>query len=109
MFRYQPMILGIGLACSAFLSAGCDSGKIKTETIEVKDQDPLKQAIKMLENYAKGQPVTSEVTSYDYLVESVKKVDPTKGEILKKGLEDLKKNPTNPGPRAKKLLKDLGN
>ena len=96
------------MACFAVLSAGCDSGKIKTETIEIKDQDPLNQAIKMLEKYAKGQQVTSEVTSYDYLIDQVMKVDPAKGEILKKGLEDLKKTPANPGPRAKELLKKLG-
>jgi len=92
---------------AAGLTAGC-GGAVKEETIEVKPQDPMLQVKNTLSNYAKGQPVTSEVTSYDYMVNEVRKVDPAKADILKAGLDDIKAKPKNPGPRAKELMKKLG-
>lgn len=103
MLRYLPLVLAL-----AFISfVGCGPS-IKEETIEVKaSNDPLQPARSLLEGYAKGQPVTSEVTSYEKLVEDVRKVDAKRADILQQGLEKIKKTPNNRVSIAKDLLRKL--
>jgi len=87
--------------------AGCSP--VKEEQITVKPQsDPLKSARSLLEGYANGQPMTSEVTSFPKMVEDVRAVDPVKADILEKGLNDLQKSAPNARPaKARELLKKL--
>jgi len=94
-----------GLAVAG-LALGCGD-KPKQETIEVK-YDPMEQVRGTLERYAKGQPVASEATSYDHMVEEVRKVDPAKADILKAGLDDIKNTKGSPAAKAKELMKKLG-
>ncbi len=55
--------------------------------------DPLASAKTALQRYADGQPLGSEVTTFDFMVEELKKVDPAKADILKEGLEGIKATP----------------
>ena len=90
---------------AALVVTGCGpSGRVQEETIEIK-ADPLKQARNLLEGYAKGQPLGSEVTSYDYTVAEVRKVDQKRADILEKGLAELKqtKGPAT-ATKARELL-----
>jgi hypothetical protein len=89
------------------VATGC-GGRVKEETIEVKDHDPMKQVKATLLNYVNGMPLASEVTSYDYMVEDVRKVDPAKADILKAGLDDLKQTKGSPAAKARTLLRKLG-
>lgn len=91
----------------AGIAAGC-GGPVKEEMIEVKKQDPMVQVKATLLNYVNGQPLASEVTSFDFMIEDVRKVDPAKAEILKAGLEDLKTTKGSPATKARALLKKLG-
>jgi hypothetical protein len=94
--------------CVVVLAVGCDSGIRPEETIEVKQPDPMLQVKSTLQNYVNGQPVTSEVTSYDYMVAKVRKVDPAKADILKTGLDEIKNSPAGAASKAKSLMKKLG-
>jgi len=87
--------------------SGCDSQKPKVQTYEVKAPDPVAEAKAILQNYANGQPVTSEAESFPDLVKRVKAVDAAKGDILEQGFKDILAKKNNPGPTAKELLKKL--
>lgn len=63
---------------------------VQEQTIKVAQPDAMNQVKSTLQNYVNGQPLTSEVTSYDYMVNEVRKASPEKAEILKAGLDDLK-------------------
>lgn len=97
------LLVAISLAS---FTAGCG---VREETIKVPQADPLDQVRATLQNYANGQPLTSEVTSYDYMVGEVRKSSPAKADILKAGLDDLK---TASGAalktKAKALMAKLG-
>ena len=105
MSRFTIVVaaLAVGLA-----AAGCGH-PVKEEQIEVKpSNDPLFMARNTLQQYANGQPMGSEVTSFPHMVEEVRKADPAKADILEKGLADLQKS--SPGSRpgkAKELLRQL--
>ena len=105
MNRIHRLLVGFALAG---ICIGCGGQGVKEETIAVKKQDPLLQVKQMLQNYVKGQPLASEVTSYDFLIEDVRKVDAAKADILKAGLEDLQKVKGSPAQKARELLKKLG-
>lgn len=95
------------LAAVACCAPGCTGG-VKQETIVVKEQDPMLQVRATLLNYVRGQPLASEVTSYDFMVEALRKADPAKADILKAGLDDLKKVKGSPAPKARDLMRRLG-
>lgn len=103
MFRFRFLTLGVFFLV---LTLGCGFAKKKAE-IEVKE-DPLVNARAVLERYANGQPMTSEVTSFPKMVEDVRAVDAAKASILEKGLEDLKKASASArAAKAKELLSQL--
>lgn len=95
-------------ACAAlfFLLAGCG---VREETIVVTKVDPMNQVRSTLQNYVNGQPVTSEVTSYEYMVNEVRKASPEKADILKAGLDDIKASSGAAlKSKAKALMQKLG-
>ena len=96
--------LAIGVAAG---TAGCSQQTIKPTKIEIK-VDPMVQVTNTLQGYAKGQTLGSEVTSYDFMVSSVKAVSPEKGAILEKGLAEIKKPGADVKGKAKALLSELG-
>jgi len=94
---------------AAVALAGCGpSGRVKEETIEVKENSALDQSKKYLEAYSKGQPISSEASTYDSLVAEVRKTDAARADVLQKGFDDLKKAPKGSVPaKAKEILAKL--
>jgi hypothetical protein len=85
---------------------GCGRGG-KGPRAEVKPQSGLERAKVILNDYAKGAPMGSEVMTFAEIVEEVRKTDPQKATILEKGFADLKRSPRNRGDKARELLKQL--
>jgi hypothetical protein len=96
-------------AVAALAIAGCGpSGRVKEETIEVKENSALDQSKKYLEAYSKGQPLGSEASTYDSLVEEVRKTDAARADVLQKGFADIRKAPKGGVPaKAKEVLAQL--
>jgi len=100
------VLAAILLAFPAFV--GCNqSGTPKVETVKAPEPDPLAEAKTILTNYANGMPVTSEAESFPDLAARVKAKDPAKGEILEKGLSEIKAKPSIAQSKAKELLGKL--
>jgi hypothetical protein len=97
----RPLLCGVAL-CLGLLAVGCGGGHSKKEVIEIKVVDSLTQAKNILKQYVEGQQLGSEVTMFPGIVDSVRKTDPAKADILQKGFEDLKK-----GGNIKSKAKDL--
>jgi hypothetical protein len=104
----RPFIaVAVALSCGVGL-AGCgQSGTPKIETVQAPVADPVVQAKTILTNYANGMPVTSEAESFPDLAARVKEKDAAKGEMLEKGLGEIKANPAAAQAKAKELLKKL--
>lgn len=98
--------LCLALVGSVFTLSGC-GGAPGEQQIAVPQVDRLEEAKRYLQNYANGQPVTSEATAFPKLVEDVKKADPAKGELLEKGLAEIQGNPATAAATAKDLLTKL--
>lgn len=93
-------------AALSFLIAGCG---VREETIVVAKVDVMNQVRSTLQNYVKGQPVTSEVTSYEYMVNELRKDSAEKADILKAGLEEIKSSSGEAlKSKAKALMQKLG-
>jgi hypothetical protein len=95
-------VLGLALWCG-----GCGADTPKVQTVEAPASDPLAEVRTILNNYANGMPVTSEAESFPELIARVKEKDPAKGEVLEKGLTEIKTNPAIAQAKAKELLKQL--
>lgn len=104
------MIRGWQILGSALLAAvvcsGCNPGTPEVKTYQVKTASGIDQAKQLLERYANGSPLGSEVTSFPQIVSEVKKTDPQKADVLEKGLADLQKG-GDTAAKAKELLKQL--
>lgn len=97
-------------ACLAVIGSvsGCaQSGTPKIETVPAPALDPMARVKTMLTNYSNGMPVTSEADSFADLAAQVKAKDPAKGEIVEKGLSEIKANPGSAKAKATELLKKL--
>jgi len=87
---------------------GCGpAGTPTVETVQAPAADPVAEAKAILTNYANGMPVTSEAESFPDLVARVKEKDAAKGELLDKGLSQIKSNPSSAQATAKGLLPKL--
>lgn len=96
----------LGIVSFAIVASGCG---IKEETIKVVQIDVMSQVKSTLQNYVNGQALTSEVTSFEYMVNEVRKSSPEKADILKAGLEDLKSaSGAALKSKAKTLMAKLG-
>jgi len=105
MFRLCCLIVGAVLAVTLL---GCGPS-VKQEQIEIKvssTNNPLARATSLLERYAKGQPLTSEASSFPAMVEDVRKTDSAKADILKEGLDEIQK--ASPAARPAKAKEILG-
>ena len=102
-YRYA----GAALLAAVTLTGCGPTGRVDEQTIEVKQNGALEQAKQILGNYAKGQPLGSEATSFAHIVEEVRKVDPTRADILERGFADLQKPKANTAAKAREVLKQL--
>lgn len=93
----------------AGLVVGCGDGKapVKTYTM-TKAPDPLEEVRALLKRYADGQPVGSEVTSYDDLVARVRAHDGGRADALDEGLKAIAANPRTASSEARRLLAKIG-
>ncbi len=100
-------MLAVALVCGMF-AAGCGDGKVQPQDIAIKEDTSLKRAQNLLESYAKGQALGSEVASYEFLVNDLRKDDAARADILQKGFEDLKKTKgAATAAKAKEILAKL--
>ncbi|NBV46843.1 MAG: hypothetical protein EBR86_14680 [Planctomycetia bacterium] len=97
----------LGLIVCGAVGAGCSQATVKPKVIEIK-VDPMVQVRSTLENYAKGQPLGSEVTGFDQMVANVKAVSAEKAAILGNGLAEIKKPGADVKGKSKALLTELG-
>ena len=105
MPRLLLAVAVIAAACAVFV--GCDTGTPQVKTIDAPQMDPVQEAKNILTNYSNGSPVTSEAAGFPDLIKRVKEKDAAKGEILEKGLNEIKATPSNAKPIATELLKKL--
>jgi hypothetical protein len=105
MFRSCGFFIGLALALNAI---GCGA-PVKEQQIEIKTaNDPLALPRSVLQRYADGQALGSEVTSFPKMVEDVRATDPTRADVLEKGLEELQQAAPGQLPgKAKKLLEQI--
>lgn len=94
------------LGLAVLTAVGC--GGAKQEDIPIKVNDPMVQVKSTLERYAKGSPLGSEVTSFEFMINEVRKVDAAKADTLKAGLDEIQKVKGSPAAKAKELMKKLG-
>ena len=85
---------------------GCGRGG-KGPQAEVNRQSGLERAKVILNDYAQGAPMGSEVMTFEEIVEEVRKTDRQKATILEQGFADLKRSPANRSAKARELLKQL--
>jgi hypothetical protein len=95
----------LAAACTSFV--GCDTGTPQVKTIDAPQMDPVQEAKNILTNYSNGSPVTSEAMGFPDLIKRVKEKDAAKGEILEKGLDQIKASPGSAKSTATDLLKKL--
>lgn len=97
------------VCCGASFLAGCGTGAKNEEQIVVDvANDPLYQPRQILKRYAEGQPFGSESSMFSNLVDTVRKTDPERADILEKGLKELQAAAPAKRPElAKKLLSEL--
>ncbi len=87
------------LAVIPLFVVGCGQGPREEQTIAVKaSNDPLELPRSVLRQYAAGQPMGSEAAGFDAMIETVRKADPARADVLQKGLEEIKA--ANPAARA---------
>jgi hypothetical protein len=105
MFRKYLVLLGLGLTVVA---SGCTS-PVDEEQIQVNAaSDPLAQPRSVLTRYAEGQPLGSEVTSFPFMVQELRKTDPQKADLLEKGFQELEQaSPATRAAKAQDLLNKL--
>jgi hypothetical protein len=106
MRRFSRAGAALAVALAAF---GCSPRAAHERDIPVKaENDPLAEARTILQRYASGQPMSSEVTTFPQLVENVRAKDPQRADVLEKGLDELQKSPPSARQvKAKELLKKL--
>lgn len=105
MLRWVPRMAF--LVAVVVILSGCGPQGVKKETIEIKPVDPMQEVKQILQNYANGQPVTSEASDFPRLIENAKKADPVKGELIEKTLNEIQRAPADAKSKAQALLGKL--
>ena len=101
-------LLSVVAVCVCTLSfLGCSQSSQRERVIPLKASASMNNARSILENYAKGAPITSEADSFDAVVAGVRKEDPKAADTLEKAFQDIRQNPGNRARIAKETLKEL--
>jgi hypothetical protein len=90
------------------VAVGCDNTQRGKREIPVNPgNDPLAPSRAVLERYARGEALASEVQSFPKLIEDVKKADAERGAIIEQALADIQKNPAGRAEIAKAALEKI--
>lgn len=100
MFQYLVPIGAVIIGITVI--TGCSDVPIPKK-IEVKSSGASDELKMILDNYVKGQPMSSEADSFDDILKRMG----AKGEDLKKDLSDLKNSPSQLKSKAEAILKKL--
>ncbi|MCE9632151.1 MAG: hypothetical protein K8S94_15725 [Planctomycetia bacterium] len=99
----------MSLLSVCFAAVGCgDPGKPVRQYTLKDAPSPLDEVRTLLERYAEGQPVGSEVINFEALVGRVREADPERAMVLEQGLAAIAQSPATAAARARQLLKQLG-
>ena len=90
---------------TVLLAAGC-SATTQNKVLEY-TPDPVAEARAVVQAYANGQPVGSEMATYDDLVSRVTAADAAKGAKLQQYLGEIKKKGSADAAKAKKMLAEF--
>lgn len=104
----KPVITGTIIGCLLFL--GCGRSGVRERVIPVKQETAIQHVMGLLEGYANGEPMGSEIIGFPSLREAVVAEDPNVGAILARGLTELEAMMRRPGKvqgAAKKILAEL--
>lgn len=89
---------------------GCGSGGVKEQNIKTSEPAAIEMAKTILQGYAEGKPVESEILRFDEIVEEVKRQDPEKAAVLERGFAEIKglmDSPSAIPKKAKEILAQL--
>ena len=103
--RPASLILSTILCGTTLVAAGC-SATTQNKVLQY-TPDPVAEARAVVQGYANGQPIGSEMGTYDDLVSRVTAADADKGAKLKQYLNEIKKTGRADAAKAKKMLADF--
>lgn len=98
------IVLGVVLLTAA---SGCTRTSQQERIIPLKASASIDRARSLLENYAKGAPVTSEAEGFKPLVDGVRQEDPATADILAEAFQKIRETPAARAQIAKKALEKL--
>lgn len=105
----RQWILG-SLLTTGLALPGCGSGGVEQRTIKSNQPVGLELAKNLLQGYAEGKPVGSEIGGFPQIVEDAKQQDPAKAEILARGFAEIQQLMNKPAAlpaKAKEILTEL--
>ena len=103
--RPASLILGTILCGTTLVAAGC-SATTQNKVLQY-TPDPVAEARAVVQGYANGQPIGSEMGTYDDLVGRVTAADADKGAKLKQYFAEIKKKGSADAGKAKKMLAEF--
>lgn len=100
----RSMVLFTILLMAAMIGCGAT---VQPREVEVQQSSALEEAQQILNNYASGSPVTSEVEGFPQLITKLTADDPAKAKIVKAALDKIVANPESRSQVAKTALEKL--
>jgi len=97
-----PVVTIVG---TVLLCVGCNS-TTQNKVLSYKP-DPVAEARSVVQGYANGQPIGSEMGTYDDLVSRVTAADAAKGAKLQQYFAEIKKKGSADAAKAKKMLAEF--
>lgn len=104
----KTVVTSAVLGCLFLL--GCGRSGIRERVIPVKQDTAIQHVMRLLDGYANGEPMGSEIIGFPSLRDAVVAEDPDVGAILARGLSELESMMRRPGKvqgAAKKILAAL--
>jgi len=108
-YTRRQWILSSLLAGSAIMT-GCGGDPVGQRTIKSNQPVGLDLAKNLLQGYAEGKPLGSEIGGFQQIAEDAKKQDPAKAEILARGFKEIQglmNKPAAVPAKAKEILAQL--
>lgn len=101
------LLLCAAVTLVAVGTLGCSGDRVEERNIEVKQKGALDEARQVLEGYAKGNPLSSEVDSFPDLVKRVQEEDAAKAKVLEDAFKRIQSTPADRATIARETLKKL--